>query len=584
MPPVLPPVRRLRDHFAPVCVAVAAPNPALLFEQAATAVQESSFEAPLIELRMDALDEPEAGVLAFAAFRCAHPGAALLVTCRRTDGGGAYTGTPQEQLTLLARFAVAGASVIDLELETLEVVAPSALEQWADILERSGTLVLVSAHDFERTGDLDRTLRRLRTLGKPCRAAVYKVVSTAERLADNLAMLEWIERASREVPVVGICMGEAGLPSRVLALSAGALFTFAATSAGAGTAPGQVTAEKLLRQYRADLLRRAKHYGVVRDVDAPEGAARAFQAENPAIEETRLYGVAGNPVSHSLSPAMHNAAFQAAGVDAVYLPLHTTSVDDLLAFAKALPLSGLSVTMPWKVDILPFLAEVDPLARSIGAVNTVVRREDGSLLGMNTDAAAVVEPLRQYFDRRAGDAGGANSLDGLRVLLLGAGGAARAAAFGLRAEGALVSILNRTLTSAEHLAQESGTRVHVPDEAQPYDAVINATPAGMLGQPQALPLVDAALLRGVRVVFEMVYRPTETPLTLLAHSLGIDVIYGLEMFVHQGMRQWELWTAQPAPMPAMRAALEQALQEQEAAAGDTGSGSVQPGAAPAKPQ
>ena len=521
MPPpvLLPPT--LRDRLASVCVAVTAAEPASLFRNAAAALAESRF----VELRFDSLRSPADGAEPLTGFCAAHPGVTVLATCRRTAGGGGFAGSIEEQLQLLARFAQAGAALVDVELETLAEAAPARLRRFRE--ELAGAPLLVSAHDFTGTGeipDLESTLHRLRTLGAPAQPAIYKVVSTAQGLADNLRMLRFVESAAREVPVVGLCMGVAGLPSRVLGLRSGAPFTFASATSGDPTAPGQVPVELLLGEYRA--------------VSLSAG--------------TQVYGVAGNPVTHSLSPALHNAGFRAAGIDAIYLPLHTTSISDLLELVRGLPLAGLSVTMPWKVEILPFLDAVDPLAAVIGAVNTVVRREDGSLFGTNTDVTAIVEPLQRRMP-----------LQGARVLLLGAGGAARAAAFGLRAAGARVAILNRTAATAERLARASGAEVADASTLGGYDAVINATPLGMPGHQEQPSLVNADALRGTRVVFEMVYSPAETPLTRMGQALGIEVIGGLEMFAHQGIRQWELWTGHAAPEQAMRDALEAALLQQE---------------------
>lgn len=528
----LPPA--LRERLDPLCVAVTARDKGELFRLAAGALKRSRF----VELRFDALAEPGAAVGALAAFCAEHTEASVLATCRRRGGGGGFAGTVEEQLALLADFARAGAVLVDVELETLEAATEKQLatlrEQLATPAERpGGASLVVSSHDFEGTGDLSTTLARLRKRGAPAGAAIFKVVSTAVELFDNDRMLKWMEDASREVPVVGLCMGEAGLPSRVLARRAGALWTFASAEGGQRTAPGQVSAGELIDGYG------------VRGIGP----------------ETRIYGVAGNPVGHSLSPAMHNAGFRAAGVDAVYLPLLTTSLEDLMALVRALPVAGLSVTMPWKVAMVPHLDEVDRLAAAIGAVNTVVRREDGSLWGTNTDAAAVVEPLREHLERQG------TKLRGARVLLLGAGGAARAAAFGLRAEGAEVAILNRTVAAAERLAEACGATVADAGRLGGYDAVVNATPAGMAGQGGVELPVGAEALRGARVLFEMVYRPADTPLTRLGGELGIPVLDGLAMFVHQGARQWTLWTGREAPAAAMRAAAEQAL-------GRTGKGAV----------
>jgi len=503
----------LRDRLRPICVAVTAAEPLALFQTARKEFQENSF----LEMRFDALPAPGDALPLLRQFCQAYPQAAVLANCRRIAGGGGFRGSVDEQLGLLGQMADGGAVLVDVELETLEAAEPEQLIRLRDQLTGAGAHLLVSAHDFTGTGDLDATLAKLRALGAPACPAIYKIVSTAQGLADNLRMLGFIEAASREVPVVGICMGLPGLPSRVLALRFGALFTFASASEGEATAAGQVSAKLLLEEYRAAAL----------------------------SSETRVYGVAGNPVAHSLSPALHNRGFRAAGIDAIYLPLHTASIEDLMALVHGLPIAGLSVTMPWKVEILPYLDEVDALASEIGAVNTVLRRADGSLYGSNTDAAAVVEPLRKRL-----------SLGGARVLLLGAGGAARAACFALRSGGAAVHILTRTPPAAEQLARDSGAAVADRAQLGRFDVVVNATPAGMAGATQnAELLVDEATLSGVRVVFEMVYRPAETPLTRLAKALGIEVITGREMFLHQGIRQWSLWTGNDAPEAAMRDAL-----------------------------
>ncbi len=483
-----------------------------LFQVAELELGESNF----LELRFDALPHPEQASTTLREFCAKHPEAVILATCRRSAGGGAFSGSVEEQLALLLGMARSGAALADLELESLQEISSERLQRFGRELARTGAALLVSAHDFTGTGDLDRTLDRLQALAP---GVFYKVVSTAESLADNLRMLRFLEQRSRELPVVGMCMGPAGLPSRVLNLRAGSLWTFAAASSGAATAPGQVPARVLREQFRTAQLSAA----------------------------TRIYGVAGNPVGHSLSPAMHNAAFRAAGIDAVYLPLHTTTIDDLLALTRGLPIAGLSVTMPWKVEILPKLDEVDPLAAAIGAVNTVVRREDGSLWGTNTDAAAIAEPLAERL-----------SLRGVPILILGAGGAARAAAFALRQAGAEVWILNRTRAAAEQLARETGARIADTAYAGRFAVVLNATPAGMSGGGLEAELpVEPAALDGVQVVFETVYRPVDTPLVRTARALGIPVVTGLEMFVHQGVRQWLLWTGhRMAPVAAMRAALE----------------------------
>ena len=511
----------LRARLRPVCVAVTGCETVSLFTTAEKALQQSSF----IEIRLDALEDPAGAVARLRIFCAAHPEAAVLTTCRRVEGGGAFSGSATHQLKILAQCARAGALLVDVELETLESTTPERLSAFHEELMRAGAFLLASAHDFDGTGDLRATLERLRTAGAPAHPEIYKVVSTAQTLTDNLSMLRFLKAVANEIPLVGICMGIAGLPSRVLALRAGALFTFASVEGGDPTASGQVTARVLLEQYRAAEL----------------------------TERTRIYGLAGNPVTHSLSPALHNAAFRAAGVDAVYLPLHTTSVADLLTSLDGLDVAGLSITMPWKVAMYEELLAstgnaIHPDARGIRAINTLVRRADGSLLGANTDNRAITEPLLRRIP-----------LAGARILLLGAGGAARAAVFGLQALGGEVTILNRSKPAAAQLARESGAHVADSTQLDGFAVIVNATPVGMHGQQPQEPLLNERVLQQASIVFDMVYRPRETALLRMARSLGIEVSDGLEMFLEQGAQQWTLWTGQPPPVEAMQQALETAL-------------------------
>ena len=510
----------LRARSGGLCVAVAGDSTESLF----TKLRQAAIDNRFFEVRLDALPEPGAAVAGLQVFCADHREVLVLATCRRREGGGGFYGSVEQQLVLLEQYAQAGASLVDVELETLQAAEPGQLRRFRESLDRSNTEVLVSAHDFTATGDLHETLESLRALGAPLQPLLYKVVTTATCLADNLRMLHFLEQTAREVPIVGMCMGAAGVPSRVLALRAGAVFTFAAAEGAdgrvQGTAPGQLSVNAMRGQYRVHAL----------------------------TAKTKVYGIAGNPVGHSLSPVLHNAGFAAVGIDAVYLPLHTESVDDLWAFVEGLPVSGLSVTMPWKVAVLPRLDTVEPEAAGFGAVNTVARREDGSCYGTNTDLAAIVEPLEAQLP-----------LQGARVLLLGAGGAARAAAFGLQARGADVAILNRTRAAAETLARESGAAVAEPGKLRGYDVIVNATPAGMLGAAADELAVDASALADARLVFDMVYRPTETPLVRLARARGIPVITGDAMFLHQAAAQWQFWTGTPAPLATLQHALREAL-------------------------
>jgi 3-dehydroquinate dehydratase/shikimate dehydrogenase len=421
-------------------------------------------------------------------------------------------------LEVLLKAAQAGCRLVDLEVESAEEVRPAQLEKFRERLQSAGAALLVSFHDFARTRGLEQAADRIAAF----QPDYVKVVSTAHALADNLAVLRLIEDRSRSAHVVGIAMGEEGLVSRVLGPRAGAAFTFASLDDGVETAPGQVTARTLRDLYRLEQLDAA----------------------------TRIFGVAGNPIAHSLSPLMQNAAFRREHVNAVLLPLKVRTLADLLTLVLELPMSGVAVTMPLKQEVLPHLANMDPLTAKIGACNTLRTGAEGKLYGFNTDVAGVVRPLEKRL-----------RLKGTRVAVLGAGGAARAAVFGLVEQGAEVVIVNRTHEHAVALARAARAKAlkHEQLAKNRFDVLINSTPCGMTGTRQALPIKEDELNAGL--VFDMVYTPLETPLLKLAASRGIPVIGGLEMFVQQGARQFEIWTGKPAPEAEMLRAVELALKK-----------------------
>jgi 3-dehydroquinate dehydratase/shikimate dehydrogenase len=320
-------------------------------------------------------------------------------------------------------------------------------------------------------------------------------------------------------------MGEQGIVSRILGVRAGSVFTFAAAAADEKTAPGQMTAQQLRSTYRID------------QVDAA----------------TKVYGVVGDPVSHSLSPAIMNAALRRENVNGVFLALPTKSLKDLLACVREIPIHGLAITMPYKEEILPFLDNTDPFTAKIGACNTVVRSQDGKLYGFNTDTSGVVRPLEQRM-----------TLQDARVLVLGAGGAARAAVFGLKERGAQVFILNRNVAAAQKLARQAKARTVKRGDLKrlDFDVIINATPVGM-GNTRESPLAEDEIRS--RYVFDMVYDPAETRFLQLGKERGAQVIAGAEMFVHQAARQFEIWTGKPAPREDMLRIVKLALEERAAA-------------------
>ncbi|HEX5425200.1 MAG TPA: shikimate dehydrogenase [Candidatus Acidoferrales bacterium] len=275
-----------------------------------------------------------------------------------------------------------------------------------------------------------------------------------------------------------------------------------------------------------------------------EGRYRAGQLDR----KTRVYGIIGDPVGHSLSPAMHNAAFQARRMNAVYVPFLVRDLRDFIAAIAPLGVAGFSVTIPHKQAIVRYLDRCDPTAAEIGAVNTVAVRA-GKLVGYNTDHIGVLRALEQRMRVRTS-----------RVLIVGAGGGARAAAFALAGSGASVFITARRMRRAAELANAVGGEAieHRELRHRHFDAVVNATPVGMHPFIEASPLAASDL--NCRVVFDMIYRPRETRLLRLAARRGIKTISGIEMLVAQGFAQWEIWTGRRAPENVMQQAAIRSLE------------------------
>ena len=470
-----------------------------------------------LEFRLDLLSDPEEGIDVIRGTTRRFPRAVILATCRRALNGGEFEGSLDEQIGLLEKAISAGAGLADLEIESAEQ-APSIPERLRD----QGRLVL-SYHDFKKTPALDAVVRRLTRIP----ADIYKIAAAARKPSDNQRILDLPSRHPG-APMVVLAMGETGTPTRILGPSRGSLFSFAfpdpAQADGSGaaqpTAPGQMTSSSLRRRYRLSKL----------------------------TPDTRVLGVAAYPVGHSLSPALHNRAFQSRRVDAVYLPFEVEpgKLRDFFTFVETLPVAGLSVTIPHKRGVMRYLDSLDPLAARIGAVNTIFRR-GGKLCGTNTDAAGVTAPLGQRMPLKQAS-----------ILVVGNGGAARAAVFALKQKGALVTLTGRNPRNVQGLAkvcqvaaldQEALARTH-------FDALVHATPLGM--RPRA----DECFFEDVipaDLVFDMVYNPLETLLLRKAREQGKAVIQGLEMFLEQAAAQFEIWTGETAPRALMKRAVLQAL-------------------------
>jgi 3-dehydroquinate dehydratase/shikimate dehydrogenase len=454
--------------------------------------RDAAVQADIVELRLDGVDRPDP-LGAIEGRR--RP---VIVTCRAAWEGGGFGGSEDERQRILTAALDAGAEFVDVEAKA--AFAPALVNRVR------GRGVVLSLHAFgDIPADLANRARDMRATG----AEIVKIAIDARRLSDMVPLL-----AISECPVfsapdddnghVLLAMGDAGLASRVLAARFGNRWTYA----GDGVAPGQIAPGRMLSEFRFRRIR----------------------------SDAAIYGVVGNPVMDSLSPVMHNAAYAALGLNAVYVPLQATDVDDFLSFASAIHIRGASVTAPFKIDMLSKVHDEEPLARRVGAVNTLVLR-DGRWFGANTDVEGFLAPLA-----------GRITLKGTRATILGAGGAARAVAVALASQGAAVTVAARRPEAAAEIATlVEGAVGAWPPRPGSWDVLVNATPAGR----ERLPVGELSL--DGEIVFDCVYVPAETPLITAAREAGCLAIGGIEMLVAQAERQFELWTGQRPPAGLMRA-------------------------------
>ena len=466
--------------------------------------------AELVELRLDYLGRPPE----LSRLLNGRP-TPVVVTCRRPVDQGRWRGTEEQRQALLRAAIVADVEYVDLE------------EDVAGLIPRFGkTKRIVSLHDYRKTPDnLEEIHARLASLD----ADIVKLATTANNTHDNVRMLQLM--AAAKVPTVGICMGDIGTPSRILAGRFGAPFTFATFHHERTLAPGQLSYQQMTEIYHYDQIDR----------------------------QTVIYGVIGDPIGHSLSPIIHNAAFRKLGINAVYVPFRVPRehLGQFIDDAPALGIKGLSVTIPHKEAVIKKLTESDATMSGIGAVNTLIFGDGGKITGYNTDQQAALDSLELALSDHRGRR---ESLEGRMALVLGAGGAAKAIGFGLKRMGAQVAIAGRTAARAQQLADALGCKTL--DWANRYsvqpDLLVDCTPVGMHPNVDATPY-DKHHLRPSMIVFDTVYNPENTLLVKEAQSQSCTVVTGVEMFVRQACLQFKLFTGQEAPAELMREALKRAI-------------------------
>jgi len=508
-----------------ICGVVAAPTASEATRQIRTAV--SRYGSRTLELRLDYLRNAAERAALLGGLSRHGRRIVFIATCRSRRGGGKFGGGVAAEIAVLAQAVRAGCCWCDVELETAERMQPQELRR-----ALAPARLLLSAHDFQRTPrDLGGLARRL----ERCGADAVKIAGACRSLAEARRLFS-LARRRRNVVVVP--MGDEVLAPRILALREGSLLAYASISQG--TAPGQISLQEMKQTYRLD-----RRFG-----PSAGGPTRRRGVYGPT-RRTRVYGVIGDPIGHSLSPLVHNAAFAARNVNAVYVPFRVRDLGDFLRSVEPLGIAGFSVTIPHKQAIVRRLDGCDPLAAQVGAVNTVVVRARGRLYGYNTDYVGVLRAI----ERRV-------PLASSRVLLVGAGGAARAAAFALAHAGAAVVVCARRLAQARALARAVGGSVVERRMLRQefFDAIVNCTPVGM-HPGGGSPLEPAEI--NCRVVMDLIYRPRKTELLRRAERRGIEIISGAEMFLAQGIAQWEIWTGERAPEAVMRRVLHTALDREE---------------------
>jgi 3-dehydroquinate dehydratase/shikimate dehydrogenase len=459
------------------------------------AARDRVTSADMVELRLDGVTDLDVP----AAIRGHAPGYAgfhgpVLATCRAMWEGGRFDGSEEERHRILAQALEAGAAYVDVEWKA----------GFSDLIARDPRRIVLSSHDFTGVpADLRDRARAMRSAG----AGMIKLAVATNRLTDSLALRE----IGREGNAVVIGMGEAGVPTRLLATLFGSAWTYAGTAA-----PGQMSAQRMIDEF-------------------------AFRRVRPG---TQVYGVASTNALHSFSPVMHNAAFEAAKLDAVYVPFQATDFADVLSFASELPVEGVSVTIPFKEDALRAASTIDDTARAVGAVNTL-RRTGHGWEATNTDVAGFAAPLETAF-------GG--PLRGTRASVLGAGGSARAVVVALRQRGASVTLHARRLEQASAVVADLGGTVGPwPPSPGSWDLLVNCTPLGGAGKRGDSPLPGGPF--DGRLVYDLTYGPGASRLVSEAKQAGCATLDGLPMLAAQAEKQFEWWTGQRPPVGVMEAAL-----------------------------
>ncbi len=438
--------------------------------------------ADLIEIRADYIKDLDLKKILSAKSK------PVIITLSPENENGRFKGTEDERTKLLRQAVDLDADYIDISIDCPEL---------DDLIKYcKNTRSIVSYHNYKETpSNLKEIYKKIDATG----ADIIKIAAFANKLSDSLKIFELIQKSTKDI--IAICMGEKGEISRILAPIYGAYLTFGSLEKGSESAPGQIPAEHLKNIYRV----------------------------NEIEQGFDVYGLIGNPVSKSRGYLLFNKLFKHYGLNSLYLNFLVDDIDDFTRYFQGM-LKGFSITMPYKQELLYILNDIAPEAKQIGAINTIVK-DKGKITGHNTDMAGIINPLLEK-----------TPLKDKAVTLLGAGGAARAAAVGIIEKGGKLTILNRTVSKAEDLAKELGCNFGATSDFENIktDILINMTSVGMVPDTDQTP-VDTALLKDM-VVFDGIYNPERTKLLIEAENNGCTIIPGTEMFKSQAAEQFKLWT------------------------------------------
>jgi 3-dehydroquinate dehydratase/shikimate dehydrogenase len=488
------------------------------------AVARASEVADIIELRLDYLqgDELFKALRGLPALISAST-RPIIVTLRPIEQGGRREMDNLTRIIFWVEHFLYGKPHVDfadIELDLARLFQEREKDEGKELL--NWERVICSQHYFASPPD---ELWKIFSEMRATPARILKVAVQANDITDCIEIFHLLEHAQMEGrEMIAVAMGEAGVATRILASSRGAFLTYGSLDEDHQSAPGQISAASLRDVYR---LHKLNH-------------------------ETEILGLVGSPVWHSLSPRIHNAAFEALNVNAVYIPFEVRDAGEFfrrMAHPRTREikwrLRGLSVTAPHKADVLEHLDWIAPDAQEIGAVNTIVI-EDGAMRGYNTDAAALLVPLLEK----------GLSLTGARCAVIGAGGAARCALWGLRQQGARVCVFARDAQRARTTAEKFGADCRELEDASfdGFDLVINATPLGTRGEREDETPALADQLGGARMAYDLVYNPGDTRFLREARAAGCETTGGLAMLIAQAAEQFKLWTRRDAPLDVMKEA------------------------------